>query len=70
MAEFCSICEPECYDIDLTLIALDLAPGEAMEILCESCSIRAIYKDETGAIHLGRLINGKINLAPTQIEKL
>jgi hypothetical protein len=70
MAEFCSICEPEYFDIDLTSIALELTPGHSIELLCEGCNIRAVYKDESGILYLGRLTGTEISLEPIEIEKL
>jgi hypothetical protein len=70
MAEFCSICEPEYFDINLAKIALDLEQGHSENILCEGCGIKAVYKDEVGALFLGILENGEIVLKPIQLESL
>jgi hypothetical protein len=70
MAEFCSKCEPEYWDIDLVQIALDLEPGHSESFLCEGCNIRGIYKDDYGYYFFARNINGKIELEKVIIEKI
>lgn len=70
MADFCSNCEPEYFDIDLTEIALDLDRGHSVNVLCEGCNIRTIYKDETGLLYLGRLENGEVVLTKANLESI
>lgn len=62
MAEFCSICEPNYFDINLPEMALDLEPGHSENILCEGCNVRALYKDESGILFLAKLVDNEIIL--------
>ncbi len=57
MAEFCNKCTERLFgknakpDIDVMEIAKDLAPGgEGLNVLCEGCGLRFIYKDESDRV--------------------
>ncbi len=70
MADFCSICEPDFFDINLTEIALELDPGRSESFICEGCNLRAVFKNESNALYLGRLVDGELVLEPIHIEDL
>ena len=74
MSEYCSQCAPSLdmqdYDIDLIKLALKVKRGYSINFLCEGCNNRAIYKDETGLLYLGKLENKEIKLYPVKIEEL
>lgn len=70
MADFCSRCEPDGYDIDLANIALGLKPGYSSNFMCESCEIRGVYKDESGLIYLAISKKGQIELTQVFVEDL
>ena len=72
MADFCSKCTlfKDQFDIDLYKIALNLERGHSESFICEGCNIRAIYKDETGRLYLGKDVEGSINMDETTIEAL
>ena len=70
MAEFCSLCEPDRYDIDLISLALHLERGHSENILCEGCSIKAIYKDEQGNLFLCKNENNTLHFESINIDNL
>ena len=73
MAEFCSQWDDKYglgNDYNLPEIALKLKRGRSVNILCEGCNIRTIYKDDDGFIYLGRVEENEIILQKVSIEEL
>jgi len=72
MAEYCSRCSPfeNEFDINLFRIALNLKKGYSETFLCEGCSNRGIYKDDTGRLYLAKSVEGEIVLKSINIEEL
>ena len=65
MAEFCNFCNEKYglgVDIDLVDIANSLKKGRSYNFLCEGCTRRTVYKDETGVVYEGVLKDGEITL--------
>ena len=55
MAEFCSKCCSKYGmkdDLDLAQIAYKLKRGYSKTFICEGCTVRGIYKDETGKTYV------------------
>ena len=42
----------------------------SINIICEGCNIKAIYKDDAGLLYLAKEVDGEIELEETIIEKL
>lgn len=70
MADYCSSCETEYFDIYLAGIALSLARGNSMSFLCEGCTRRCLFKDEDGVLYVGFLEGKELKLQAVRIEDL
>ena len=72
MAEYCSQCSPfeNEFDIDLFRIAINVKKGHSINLLCEGCNNKAIYKDEEGLIYLVKDENKEMKFYPIKLEEL
>jgi hypothetical protein len=72
MAEFCSQCSlQQSVDIiNLYEIAIKLKEGQSESFYCSGCNNRTLFKDETGNIYLGKIIDGVGHLQPIELNEL
>ena len=72
MAEYCSQCSPfeNEFDIDLFRIAIKVKKGHSINLLCEGCNNKTIYRDEDGLIYLVKDENTEMKFYPIKLEEL